>query len=334
MYLTDFPVVGEPSKYAFANACLAIMENRLLTQSQIDQLRVADSMREFERMLSDTVYIGYLEDKLPIGEIVERELIRTRQELYEILPSEVIPYFDVFYRKFDYNNLKILLKARLLGRPHTERDLSRAGTIDPAELYEYFVDEKFDELPFPIDVEALDSEVRRKWELRIVDAEVDKAYYKEYLNKLKSLGDPIITDAIKQEIDLKNILIFVRCIKAGISPDRYFLEGGYISPETFMDNEGEGIDVIMTKSDFVEYRSIIAKGLSSLEKTGSYSDLETAIRNYLVWLLAEVRDHFFTIRPFIRFLIAKFHEINVLKKLYIHVKEGLEFGLERDRVYV
>lgn len=336
MYLMDYPVIGEPSKYAYANAYLAYLENKLLTQSQFDQLRVANSIREFERMLSDTIYAGYFEDltDVDIKQVVIEETLNTKREIYEILPDAAIRYMNVFYRKFDYNNLKILIKSRLLGRPQTKEDLLKIGVEDPGELFELFTNENFEDLPFNLDVEELLERVRKSWELRTVDAEVDRAYYRELLETMNSLNDNLILDYFKQVIDLKNILTFIRCVNTGLRPSGYLLEGGDIPLDVFSKYEEEGTDVLITSTDFVNYRSLIAGGLRTLDKVGSYSALETDIRNYMVSILAEFRDHFFTIRPFIRYQYAKQHEINLIKKMFIHLKNKIEFGAVRDRVYV
>ncbi|MFP4497760.1 MAG: V-type ATPase subunit, partial [Vulcanimicrobiota bacterium] len=115
MYELNFPVLGKPSKYGFANAVLAILENGLISQNLIDQLKVADSEKELFRMLSETGYGHYLDKNMNIDQIVENETIKTKEELFEILPEEDHWFFEIFFKKYDYNNLKILLKTRFLG---------------------------------------------------------------------------------------------------------------------------------------------------------------------------------------------------------------------------
>jgi len=333
MYELDFPVLGEPSKYAYANAVLAIMEKKLLNQSQLDQLRVAGSMKEFTRMLSETGYVSYLEEGKEISDILEIEMIRTRDELYEILPDEIHWFFEVFYRKYDYNNLKMLLKSNFLERSFPLDELSRVGTILPVELQELVEGEKFDELPFEVDFDYIENSMSRSRELRLIDAVLDKAYYNELLGAAGKLGDSFFLDFIKQQIDLKNIVIFIRCKRTGLVLERFLLDGGYIDLDVFERYSGENMDILTSSSDFYMYRSIIEKGLISLKKSSSYGELETAIRNYFISLLTEVRHYFFTVKPFIGYLLAKEHELNLLKKFYIYISNLLEFESERDLSY-
>ncbi|MFP4498381.1 MAG: hypothetical protein ACLFQV_09250, partial [Vulcanimicrobiota bacterium] len=65
-----------------------------------------------------------------------------------------------------------------------------------------------------------------------------------------------------------------------------------------------------------------------------YAVLEAEIRNYFIWNIKQVRDYFFSIKPFVAYLLAKLHEINLIKKIYIEVENGLNFDSGRDIVYV
>ena len=97
---------------------------------------------------------------------------------------------------------------------------------------------------------------------------------------------------------------------------------------------GESLDSLVACPDLYLYRKVITDGLTALEKTSSYSDLETSIRNYIISLLGDVRNVIFSIKPFIGYLLAKEHELNLLKKFFIHITNSMEFGTERDLSYV
>lgn len=335
MYVLDFPVMGEPSKFAFAHAVLAKMENRLLSQSQLDQLRVADSMMEFNRMLSETEYGSYLETGESIEDIVEKELIKTREELYEVLPDEVHPFFDIFYRKYDYNNLKMLLKAHFLDRQHPMDDLSRAGSIPVENLLACIEDDDSEEgMHCPFDFKDIEEAMKKSKELRTIDAILDRAYYTELYETAVKLKDRFFIDFVKQQIDLKNIIIFIRCKKTEVPLYDYLLEGGYIEEDVFEKYAAENLDTLTSTPEFYYYRDLLRNGLSALAKTNSYAELETAIRNHMIFVLAQGRDVFFTVKPFIGYLLAKEHELNLLKKFYIYISNHLEFGSERDKSYV
>lgn len=334
LYAKDYPVIDDTSKYAFAGARLALMEKELLTQSDFEQFKMCATVQDFAKMLSDTVYAGLLESGDTIDQMIEMETIRFRNELYEIMPEADHWLLDTFFRKYDYNNLKICLKTHLTGREIPVNDLSRAGVMPPEELAEYFSEEKKGWLPFPINYEGIKESYRKEKELRLIDAEVDRAYYRELLGAIRTLGDPSMSDFMAQWIDLKNIMIFTRCKMTGLPMSMFLLEGGYIEDEAYEKFDAEpNIDVAFTSPDFQIYLSVYRKGLESLEKTGSYAELDTAVRNYFINLLTGVQDCFFSIKPFLGYLLAKEHEISLIKKFYIHIHNHIPFGKESDLAY-
>jgi len=334
MYQKDYPVSTPTTKYAYAGARLSLLEKDLMTQLAFDQLKFAASTDDLAKMLSDTVYAGMLEGGEDIGYIVEEETIRFKTELYEILPVEDHWFLDSFFKKYDYNNLKICLKTHLIGHEIKLEDLSKCGTIKPEDLLPYFQEDKLAWLPFPIDFYYIKDVYEKEKEMRLIDAYVDRIYYSQLLLAVLKLKDGFFIDYTMQMIDLKNLLIFIRCKTTGLLLEKFVLDGGYIPRETFEKFvEEPNIDVAFTSSDFMIYREVYSKELENWEKTGSYSELETAFRNYLITLIAEAQDTMFSIRPFIAYMLAKEHEINLIKKVYIHIHNKIEFGKERDRLY-
>jgi V/A-type H+/Na+-transporting ATPase subunit C len=335
MRVVENPIFGKPGKYGFAGPVLSIFEKEMISQGQVEQLKTAANIKELMRMLSDTVYAPYFEKDLGIDELVETEIIKIRESLYELIPEKDHWFFDTYYRRYDYNNLKMALKSYFMGKPVPVSELSEAGNLSPEELAGYINDEKFDDIPLEFDFESLEKEFKSSGELRVIDTVLDKAYYSEYKNAADKLGDEYFLDYLKEEIDLKNILIFIRTNKADLPMEHYLLSGGSIEKIDFCKYAGDSsVDALMSDSVFSDYRGIIRDGLGVIEKTGSFAEIETAIRNHLISLLKEGRDVMFTVKPFIGMLIAKEHEVQLLKKIFIHVSNNIEFGIERDLVYV
>ena len=213
-------------------------------------------------------YGQYLETGLDINQIVEAEIKSTREELYEILPEKIHVFFDVFYRKYDYNNLKMLLKSFFLEREPDPAELSPVGTIPPAELTELFAGAKFEEMNLEFNFEQIDDRMKKTRELRLIDAMIDREYYRELLATARKLGDKFFLDLTRQQIDLKNIIILIRCKKTDLPLETFLLEGGYIDGDVFQTLFGENLDTLVSSPDLYLYRKVISEGLSTMEKTG------------------------------------------------------------------
>ncbi|MCD4782676.1 MAG: V-type ATPase subunit [Candidatus Eremiobacteraeota bacterium] len=331
----DYPVITATTKYAFAGARLALLEKELITQTEYEQLKVCETVSDMAKLLSDTVYQGKFETGMDIGTLVEEETLRFKKDLYEIMPEDDYGTLDAFFRKYDHNNLKICLKTYLIGNQINPDELSKVGSITPEDLASYFEGERMVWLPFNVDFKRIQDIYKKEKEMRLIDAIVDRAYYSELLNTIKKLGDDFFVDYIYQMLDLKNILIFIRCKTTGLALDRFLLKSGYISRDAFDKFIDEpNIDVAFSSPYFITYRDVYQKGLETLEKTNSYAELETAVRNHLISILKEVQDSFFSIRPFLGYLLGKEHEISLIKKAYIHIHNRIEFGKERDLLYV
>lgn len=330
----NYPLMDNAEKYAFACARLALLEKTLLTQGQVNQLKMASSLQDLAKMLSDTGYAGLLESHEDISHIIDGEILKFKKELYEIVPADDYWVLDIFFRRYDYNNLKICLKTYLTGRDIPVSELSKTGCLPPEELTEFFQETRLEWIPFPIDFFAIKESYEKDGEIRIVDVIADKAYYDELLSAMKKLNDDFFLDYANKLIDLKNIIIFTRCKLNKLSVKDFLLEGGYMEKDAFLKlAEEPNIDVAFTSPDFRIYKDVFQRGLEVLEKTGAYTVLETDIRNYLMSMLTEVQDCIFSLKPFIGYLLAKEHEINLLKKIYIHIHNHIDFGKEPDLVY-
>ncbi|MCE1247034.1 MAG: V-type ATPase subunit [Firmicutes bacterium] len=334
MWQKEYPVLSQDSDFVHGNSQLALLEKELISQSAFEQYQSASDLQDLAKLLSDTVYAGKIESCKTIDKLIEDETIRFRDELYSLVPEKKHNILDAFFRKYDYNNLKICLKTILAGRELNSSDLSTAGTMTAVEIIGCFDEERKDPIPFDVDIEEIKNLYKKEREMRSVDALCDKAYYKELVETIGDTGDEFLTDYIRQMIDLKNILIFIRCKNTGLPQSKFLLSGGYISTAVYDIYESEaGYEAVLTISDFQPYREVIAKGIEALRKTDSYAELETSVRNYFLVLISDLQDSFFSMKPFIGYMLAKEHELGLIKKLYIHIKNRIPFGKEKDRLY-
>jgi vacuolar-type H+-ATPase subunit C/Vma6 len=334
MQQKEYSVFAQDADFVHGGSQLALLEKEMITQAEYELYRNASNLQELAKLLSDTVYAGRFETGKSIDELIEEDTISYRDDLYSLVPAKVHSLLDAFFRKYDYNNLKISLKTKLADREIKPEDLSRAGTMTPEEIIACFDEDRKEPIPFRVDIEGITNLYKREKEMRTVDAICDRAYYSELLDTVYEFGDPFLLDYIHQMIDLKNILIFIRCKNTGLPQEKFLLSGGYIDDEAFALQESEtGYESVLTTSDFQKYREILVKGVESLQKTGSYAELETSVRNYLISEIMDLQDNFFSMKPFIGYLLAKEHELGLIKKIYIHIKNNIPFGKEKDRLY-
>lgn len=99
--------------YLFLSTRLRCLENRLLTRGRMERMLEARSDEDAAKVLSECGYEG-LEPLTP--QALERSLAAARNEMFSEL-AELSPMpqiVDVFRMKYDYHNLKALIKCTCL----------------------------------------------------------------------------------------------------------------------------------------------------------------------------------------------------------------------------
>ena len=131
--------------YLAISARIRAMENTLLTRERMERILEARTEEEAVKILEECGYSG-LEDATPEG--IDASLLAARQEMLRDL-GDSLPdqgFLDIFRLKYDYHNVKTLLKARLAG-VKAEHILMNLGRISPQELTAALESGDLDALP-------------------------------------------------------------------------------------------------------------------------------------------------------------------------------------------
>lgn len=203
--------VSESIRYGFAVGKVRVLETRVFGDATYERLVDAPTFDEQRRILSDTAYGSFLEG-VSTADDVEAGLEGALDEIYRFLvtaslPEPVVRFFRV---RYDFANLRAVLKARLLG-VSTEDLLVDLGTIDvdtitgPASglpehlrvLAEEFSVDTSDDDSVSITPEDIDSAVER-------------ALFAEIRATAKASGSRFLRDLAELEIDVANAKTAIR----------------------------------------------------------------------------------------------------------------------------
>ena len=113
--------------YLFLSARIRSLERNLLTAQRLEQLLQAPSAERCSQLLSD---LGYdpIRDEATLQASLKKQREDVFAELERFMPEKEL--LDVFRIKYDYHNIKVLLKAP----EGAERLLMDAGTIPAGDL--------------------------------------------------------------------------------------------------------------------------------------------------------------------------------------------------------
>ena len=207
--------IRDDIRYGFAVGRVRVLEGRLLGRSTFERLVDAADLREQKRILAET-HVGRYLDGVETAEDVEIGLEASLADLYDEflakagLPASVVSYFQAPH---DYANLRLALKARLLGGDGAGR-LSSLGGI-PSEA-------------FAADGAGLPSEMRAlltAWDgaeqapaLDDVEAMVDRALFDALRASASASRLRFLRELTRLRIDLANARLLIRARSKALPP--------------------------------------------------------------------------------------------------------------------
>lgn len=210
------------------------LQKNMLGHDGLLRLATAKSNDDAVKILQDCGFSDF--DPLdPLS--LEHQMDIKRRELFTLLytycPNKSI--IDVFRLKYDYHNLKSILKAKEMGTDPTKL-LSDAAIIEPSKIALIMREKLFHELsPTMRDAVIEASELlSRTCDPQLSDIVLDKACYKEMVQYAKESESQFLKGYVSLSIDLANLRIAVRAKRAEKGFDylkRAVVEGGTISTE-------------------------------------------------------------------------------------------------------
>ena len=225
--------------YLFLSARIRAMERRLLTAQRLEQLLTAPSVEACAQLLSEWGYAPvHDEPSLQAALSAQREAVFA--DVSRFMPEAEV--LDVFRLKYDYHNIKTLLKAP----QDAERLLIDAGTV-PAETMQKKHAENGGWDFLPADMAAAADEAQRvlaeTGSARSSDCILDRAYFARLEKLAADSHIPYLQDYVRAMIDAANLRSLIRTQRLGL--DAGFLRevlfpGGSVTPEAIRAGSGSG----------------------------------------------------------------------------------------------
>lgn len=220
--------------YLAISARIKAMETGLLTRERMEQVLDARTDEEAVKILQEC---GYPELDARDPEAMDAALSAAREAtLSDVLDGAPDPrYIDIFKLKYDYHNIKALLKAQAMDAS-PDSMLMDMGRVPAAELKEAVQTGKLDELPE--DLAAAAAEARDVLDStrdpQLSDICLDRWCYREMAKVAEETGSAFLAGYVKIQIDAANLRALVRTLRMGKSGDflkTVLLEGGDIGPD-------------------------------------------------------------------------------------------------------
>ncbi len=318
--------------YLFISTYLHSRERDLLTAARMERMIEAPTAEEAVKVLQE---IGYGEfpsvTEQALSAALAQEQEKLFQDLYRFVPDKAV--VDVFKVKYDYHNLKALLKARAM-KLDGGRLLLDAGRVPAADMQRAVTEGDYGSLP-----EALRKAAEEAGEVlsttgdpQLSDFVLDRAYYAEMLSAAKETGSEFLTRYVQATIDAANLRGAVRTLRMKKGADllkKVLVPGGTIQPETVQAAALAGnLEELYRPT---ELRSAAELGTAAAQG-GSLTAFEKACDDAVTSVAAKAKSVPFGVEAVISFLAAKEIEFTAVRIIMSSRMAGIGGDTIRERL--
>lgn len=321
-----------------AVARLRVLEKRLLNELKFERMMDSSSAMEAIKVLQETEYSAFMGNvKKPedYDLLLKEELKRVYDLMYEVSPDKSI--VDIMSLKYDYHNLKVLLKGKILDKD-LDYLLMDSGSIKVERLKLLIATEDYKVLPKFMKEAFLEAEKSffTDKDPQKIDTIIDRYMYKDLVEKTQSSEYDFIEEYMKSNIDFINVRTYIR-LKKQQKPFKFFsgvyIEGGSIKEEFFFKNYENSLENIMDEiPSYIKYNDVIKKGIEDYITTARLSSFEKLWEDYIMKKAKEAKYVNFGPEPIISYIIAKETEIKLLRIIMVGKINNLPVDSIRERL--
>lgn len=318
--------------YLFISTYLRAREKNLLTAARMERMIDAPSAEEAGKVLQE---IGYGEFSAESDRELSAALAAEREklfaDLYRFVPDRAV--VDVFKVKYDYHNIKALLKAQAMNISGKHL-LVDAGRVSTDRLEKAVIDGAYDLLP-----EALAKAAQEAAEVigttgdpQLGDFILDRAYYAEMLSAAKKTRSTFLESYVRATIDAANLRSAVRTLrmkKGGDFLKKVLFEGGTIQTERILTAAlGGNLEDPFRSTELRAAAEVGAQAAAG----GSLTKFEKVCDDAVTAVAAKAKSVSFGVEAVIGYLVAKEIEFTAVRIIMSSRMAGIAGDTIRERL--
>lgn len=322
----------QPS-YAYACARISALEKSLFGKDAIRRM-AEGSLEDALRQLSDAKY-GNLQDAL--AEDTERMIDsvrrQTAQTIQELSPDATLT--DLFLLQTDAHNLKVLVKARMLGA--ADFAWIEGGLYTREQLVAMVADAKYDELPECMReaLIRLEAKLKISQEPQLVSVYIDYGYHAHCLAVSATIKEPFVKQYFAALCDFNDVITFLRMRAMGAHKEdlkEALLPNAGIRREDMIEAYELSAESLTKAISSSVAKSALQDGLSRMLVSGNIAMLEKARDDYLLSLVNAHRHETMTIFPIVGYYLARDREAKAVRLILTVKRNGLDDAVIAERL--
>lgn len=223
--------MAQPSVY-FSAGRLTMLQRNVLDAAGMERLLSTASLPEARKTLSELGWTGA--DITDPEQLAADRVNQAAQDARALSPDPAL--VDCFLYAYDAANLKMLLKARLLGL--SAPALSDCGTIPADALRHAVTDHRYSTLPaaFRDAMNRLEQNIVTGIDPMSIDVAIDRAMYQLIFSRLKGTHSPVTLQYFRGHVDLLYAVALLR-VRQMKKDEAFFmsvlLDGGTIRAQSW-----------------------------------------------------------------------------------------------------
>jgi V/A-type H+/Na+-transporting ATPase subunit C len=323
----------DKTEYLFLTTRVRSLENNMINRERMEMILESGNTEEATRILQDSGYgeISSISmDRLEQSLAAERS--RTFLEIASFIPDPRI--LDVFRIKYDYHNVKVLLKSMVQGIDGTDL-LMDSGKIPFLMIQKAILQNELTSIPTKLKqavVEAREVLSATK-DPQLADTLLDRYYYEDMFDIASKAKSPFLVSYVRISIDAANLRSLVRTSRMGKGLDflrSKLISGGNISIERILDVSagGASLDDFYSTSLLKDAAAAGSQALQHGELTLFEKLCDDAVSQYL----STARYVPFGEQAVISYLASKETEFTAVRIIMSGLMAGLEKEIIKERL--
>jgi V/A-type H+-transporting ATPase subunit C len=333
----------ENTKYAYAVGRIRALEVKLLNKTSVNRLLEADSVQEVLKMLSEGEY-GDSMSGIQNAEDFETALNMERERIYKLIDMlSLDPELTSIFRiRWDFHNLKVLLKSSYLEGPVREDALVISGLF-PIESMQSVVESKETSVGYSLIgqihiINALKeamAQFEENQNPQMIDIIIDKHAHNFVYQKAEDYPNSFLCGYFGAVADLTNIKSFIRlkALKENVRTlDAVLFSYGSIEKSLFLRQFDEPLESFAERLAHTPYRELVDEGIRRWLEQRSMAAYERLADDYLINFIKPAKYVIFGVEPLIGYLLAKEHEMKIIRIIIIGKLNELPTDAIKERL--
>lgn len=318
------------TEYMFLTTRVRSLENNMVNRDRMEMMLESGDTENVVRILQEC---GYRDISAASMESLEQSLaaerLRTFREIAFFVPNPQV--LDVFRMKYDYHNVKVLLKAMLQGIDGTSL-LMDAGRVPLSMIQRGIQQNELKGLPSRLQ-DAI-SEAREVLaatkDPQAADTILDRYFYGEMFDVAGKAESPFLTGYVRFSIDAVNLRSVIRSFRMGKGVEflrTKLFTGGNVDVNRIIETVASGASLEEFYSTSLLREAAVA-GTQALQG-GDLTLFEKLCDDAVSQYLSSARYVPFGEQPIISYLAAKETEFTAVRI----IMAGLMAGLNKDIIH-